>query len=300
MTRKTRNWLITLLILASPFLFFLGLLFFWAGEPLPPLAPLPNPNGYDDLLKAQQMLSNDTGEYNETNTAQVQKVVAADAAALSLARAGLSNACRVPIQYSRSYISNHLEELAGTKRLARAFVAEGLLVEAEGRTGDAIRSYLDTIRLGNESSRGGLLIDELVGIAIEAIGAAHLQTLVPHLDAKTCRETAAALETLDARRQTWDEVMQQENSWSHAAYRGWRYELLWLASRKSVTPAIAATKRKFNQQEMRERQLMIDLAARAYELDKGHPPANLADLVPDYLKAVPQDPVTGTNIVYTP
>jgi hypothetical protein len=46
--------------------------------------------------------------------------------------------------------------------------------------------------------------------------------------------------------------------------------------------------------------LLIDLAARAYELDKGHRPANLADLVPDYLKAVPQDPFTGTNMVYLP
>jgi hypothetical protein len=47
-------------------------------------------------------------------------------------------------------------------------------------------------------------------------------------------------------------------------------------------------------------QLIIDLASRAYELDKGHRPANLADLVPDYLKAIPQDPFTGTTMVYSP
>ena len=47
-------------------------------------------------------------------------------------------------------------------------------------------------------------------------------------------------------------------------------------------------------------QLLIDLAARAYELEKGHRPASLADLVPDYLKAIPQDPVTGTNMVFPP
>jgi hypothetical protein len=46
--------------------------------------------------------------------------------------------------------------------------------------------------------------------------------------------------------------------------------------------------------------LTLDLAARAYELDKGHPPANLTDLVPDYLKAVPQDPFTGANMIYSP
>jgi competence protein ComGC len=45
---------------------------------------------------------------------------------------------------------------------------------------------------------------------------------------------------------------------------------------------------------------MVDFAVRAYELDKGHPPASLADLVPGYLKIIPQDPLTGTNMVYPP
>ena len=49
-----------------------------------------------------------------------------------------------------------------------------------------------------------------------------------------------------------------------------------------------------------EGKLLIDLAARAYELEKGKPPTGVADLVPDYLKAVPQDPFTGTNLVYSP
>jgi competence protein ComGC len=57
---------------------------------------------------------------------------------------------------------------------------------------------------------------------------------------------------------------------------------------------------RFNKQVAQTRQLLIDLAARAYELDKGHRPANLNDLVPDYLKAIPQDPLTGTNMTYTP
>jgi hypothetical protein len=62
----------------------------------------------------------------------------------------------------------------------------------------------------------------------------------------------------------------------------------------------AACERKLNIQEQKTRQLLIALAARAYELDKGHPPTSTADLVPEYLKAVPQDPVSGTNMVYSP
>ncbi len=43
---------------------------------------------------------------------------------------------------------------------------------------------------------------------------------------------------------------------------------------------------------------MIQLASRAYALEEGAPPKTLADLVPAYLKAIPQDPFTGTNMAY--
>lgn len=37
----------------------------------------------------------------------------------------------------------------------------------------------------------------------------------------------------------------------------------------------------------------LQLAAQAYILDKGQPPAKLSDLVPDYIKQIPEDPMTG-------
>ena len=45
---------------------------------------------------------------------------------------------------------------------------------------------------------------------------------------------------------------------------------------------------------------MVSFAARAYELEKGKAPASVADLAPAYLKAIPQDPVTKTNLTYIP
>jgi len=44
--------------------------------------------------------------------------------------------------------------------------------------------------------------------------------------------------------------------------------------------------------------LLLQLAAHAYELEKGKRPKSLADLVPAYLKAISQDPLTGTNMAY--
>ena len=212
----------------------------------------------------------------------------------------MSNECRVPLQFSKDYMTNHISDLVGIRSLAPAFLVEGKLAEKENRPADAAKSYLDTIHFGNESSRGGVLIDQMVGTAVEAIGTSHLTNLVDQLDAKTCRESAATLENLDSQKQSLSEILQQENDWSHRTYTGIRYEIIRLTTRKSLLPAQAAVVRKFKQQQTRTRQLIIALAARAYELDKGKPPASLADLMPDYLKAIPQDPLTGTNMIYSP
>lgn len=299
MTKKTRHRLLAISILTLPFVLFLGF-FIFLEEPLPPLAPLPEPNGYDDLVKAGGWVSPDVGNYGENNTEQLRELVSSNAAALSLARVGLSRECRVPVQYSLSYISNHLNDLAGFKMLAQAFAAEGRLAELENRPADAAKSYLDLIALADKSARGGVLIDGLVGMAIEEIGRDHLQNLVSRLGAHVCRETATSLETLDSQAQSWDEIVQQENAWSRGTYRGWRYDLMRLQTGKSMAAAIAKSKQNFNGEEQKTRQLIIALAARAYELEKGHPPASAADLAPEYLKAVPRDPFTGRKMVLSP
>ena len=304
MTKKTRNWLITIFILAAPFLFFLGLLLFWNTEPLPPIVPPPNPNGYADFVKAGEMvLANYAAgdeNWDKMNLEDLRKLVAKNSGALQAARTNLQEDCAVPIEFYLNYVGRHLPELADYKRLAQAFVAEGMLAGMENRPGDAAKSYLDTIRLGHKSARGGILIDQLVGTAIEAMGVSHLQKLVDQLDVKMCRETAATLETLDAQRQTWNEVVQQERAWSRRTYPGVRYRMVELAMSSSLKKACRAGERKFNKQQLITRQLLVDLAARAYQLENSRRAASVAELVPDYLKVVPKDPVSGTNLVLTP
>jgi hypothetical protein len=299
MTVRTRNRLITFSILAGPFIFLLGLLIFWEAEPLPPAPSLPNPNGYNNLVKAGTMVSNEFGDYDELSTSNLRELVRKNADAFQLAQTGLQQDCRVALDYSADQ-SKHQGELAALKRLALAFVAEGYLAEKENRSGEAARFYLNTIDLGNKSAQGGVIMDQLVGTALGAIGTKNLQRVVPQLEAKSCRETAATLESLDAQCQTWNQVMRQERDWSRRIFPGIRYEIARLMMRKSLDKAFQSAEQKFEKQQIRTRQLMVDFAARAYELDNGHSPANLADLVPDYLKAIPQDPLTGTNMVYLP
>lgn len=300
MTTRTRNRLITVFILLFPFVLFTGFLIFRTSGPLPPILPLPNPNGYDDLVKAGQMVSSNSWNYEKMTTDQLRETVSANAAALALARTGLNQECRVPVEFSVPYINLHLAELAGLKRLAQAFVAEGRLAEGKGSFGEAAATYLDLLRLGDNATRGGILIDALVGVAIDNMGVASLQKITGQLDAKSCRKAAATLETLDTQRPFWADILQQEHAWSRRTFPGIRYELGRLVMFSTVRQARQKAGQKFAEQEKNTRQLTIDLAARAFELEKGHRPASPADLVPDYLKAIPQDPATGTNLVYSP
>jgi hypothetical protein len=304
MTTKTRNRIVVLFILAFPFVLFLGFLISEFAKPLPPIPPLPNPNGYDDLVKAGEMVSTNSWNYDSTNLAQLRDTTAANAEALALARAGLSNECRVPLQFSKAYAANHIHELIAFRSLAQAFVAEGKLAEKENRFGDAAKSYLDVIHFGNEAGRGGVIMDEMIGIAVESLGVQQLQKTAGDLNANSCRDTIQTLEALAAHRQSWADVLQQEDNWARRTYSGLQgqmlilyYHLIYFHAREQNYQRCVDA---INSTQKQEGQLLINLAARAYELDKGKPPESLADLVPDYLKAVPQDPFTGTNMIYSP
>jgi len=302
MTKNTRNWLLAAaLIPAAAIVGGAGLLMFNATRPLPPLRPLPHPNGYDDLVKAGETANFDTADNYETNLAEVRQLVARNSEALQMARAGLEKDCAVPLQFSTNYLQDtHLPELADCKRLAQALAGEGTLAEMEKRPADAVKSYLDVIRLGTKCPRGGTMIDQLVGTAIEAIGTSHLQKFVDQLDARSCREIAAALESLDAQRQTWHDVVQQENAWSQRTFGGPTYKLSATLMSGSMKKNLQKAEQRYNKQVAATRRLLIEFAARAYELEKERRPASLNDLVPDYLKVIPQDPATGTNLVLTP
>jgi len=99
-----------------------------------------------------------------------------------------------------------------------------------------------------------------------------------------------------------EEIMDHERKWSRANTRFLDLIRVMMATR-SLNPMKQTEKQlavKLQRSELLFRRLMIDLAGRAYELEQGKPPSNLADLVPAYLPAIPLDPFTGTNLSYFP
>lgn len=296
MTRQTRNWLIALLVIyITPVFVVGGLVAFLVFRPLPPIPHLPNPNGYDDLLNAAKLVSTNTAGHAKMTVYQLRLLAQANAGALALARDGLDKGCGVPVQYSQVGQQDVARNYVKLRTLAQAFAAEGRLAELEKRPGAAADSYVDLMRLGAATGHGGILMDAMVGTAIESIGTAGLQTFVNQTDAKTCRETAAALEALDAVRPSWQDVLRQEDNWIRRTF-GARSVLVEFVYHRQMKRNGPKAQRVFQAEQLKARRLMIDFASRAYELDKGHRPASAAELVPEYLKAVPKHPVTGKDL----
>lgn len=295
MNKKKFRWWHFLLALVLLGIIFLAL----SSMSSAPQIKRPNPNGYADFQKAFAVTTGDSKAALSGSVDELRTFVATNRDALRLVRDGLSKQCQVPVDYTPAYLNGHMPELPGMKGLAQALKAEGQLAEKENRIPDAIQSYLDGIRFGHEISRGGLLIDSLIGNACEAIAMQPLNSLRGRLGANDCRQAAKALEAIDAQRESLDAVLAHERIWA-AQTGGWRYRVFAPILRRMLKPAIEKAELKIHFRVAHLRLLMIELALRSYRMDKGSLPRRLDELAPAYLKTIPSDPFGGKPFVYRP
>jgi hypothetical protein len=282
MPRKTLTLLLALAVLFV--LAVLAVVGLTMGR-TPPRPPLPNPNGYDDFVKAGEAVPESVEDFQTLDQASLRDLVSTNAESLRLLRVGLTRQCVMPMNLALPNAAG----LMTMKLLAQLLAAEGRLREIDSRPADAARSYTDAIRFGNEMSRGGVLITRLVGIACESIGCRALANIVPKLGREDARIVLAELERVDAGRVTWAEVRQNELYSVIGAIAWWEGRQM-VESAETRHKTVAA----------HERLLAAELALRCYQAEQGHPPARLDDLVTNYLSGVPQDPFTGQALIYRP
>jgi len=250
--------------------------------------PMPDPNGYDDLVRAGDMAVVPS-RYDD-----LAKLVATNTEALKSARSGLSRECRVPLENTIKSIGRANVTFPSFDRLMGAFRLEGRLAEFGQRPADAAQSYVAITRLGQEIMRGGVVMDAVNGSFVEESGLAPLGPLSARLTAEQCRQISTALEAADAKRETVENIVHQEKIWGRRTF-GWRYYMhpIVIAQQKHRASCITV-------ESDRTRKLMITLAARAFELEHGAKPKSINDLVPNYLRTVPKDAFTGKGMAYPP
>ena len=263
---------------------------------LPP-TPLPKPNGYDDFVKAGQTLVGDPGNYDTMTQEELRSLIATNVEVLKLIRQGLARHSRIALDFSTNYLSVRMPEFMTAKKLACLLVADGRWAEFKHLTNDAAKIYMQTIRFSNEAVRGGVMIDRLLGSACEAIGVGSLQKLVNDLDVQNCRAMIQSLQETRRNREPLMDVLLHEREWMrrNSTLRERLQSLI-------PIPAFNPTKRMkqgflstVQSREYKLDQLMLELATRAYELENGKLPKSPADLVPEYLEAMPTAPTNATN-----
>lgn len=263
-----------------------------------PLPPLPNPNGYDDFVTAGNLVSDRTAMPYEMEREALSEFVSTNAEPLRLARLGLSRICSVPTAEVLTNFHGRINDLMAIKWVAQLLAGEGRLAEMEGRTNDAARCYVDDIRLGNEVSRGGLMIHRLVGIACETTGCERLAKLVPNLKPEEARPLIAELERANKTAVTWAEVRKLEKVFKRDQMFKRINPLAWIQEWWQTWSLNKRAKQKHDRSDVRVRLIATELAVRCYQSDLGRPPATLKGLVPKYLQRVPQDPFSVGPFVY--
>jgi hypothetical protein len=297
--KRLRLWQVLVGLIALALLFVISILL-QRSPPADETRSLPDPNGYDDLLKAaaEAMPIEVPGRsIDDLTTEELRAATENNREALRLARAAFGKQCRVPAEFSQTYLARHMAEMGSLKGLAQAFLGEGRLAEKENRYGDAARSYLDAVRLGQSISQGGFVIDRLVGIAIERIGMIPLARVAHQLNAKDCRELMVALEKIESAREPWQTVARRERTLARQAL-GWKYFLAYPVFNRMQRQGEERASRKALLCETQLRLLMLNLALRIRQLDEGTLPQNLAELVPSHLEAVTLDPFSNRPFIY--
>ncbi len=299
------------------------------ATPLPiPQTTLPNPNGYDDLVAAGKMLQNVAVPYigptphpvlKIATHAQMKAFVAQYAHVFDAVSAGLAKPCQVPVVWDdphSKWFCSTLDNSNHFRQLARALSVKAKDAELDRRIDDAVAANMDTIRLGRACSHGGLIMQWFVGECFDGMGREGISELRQSLCKKQCMALITALMDPMLRETSVEEFSERDTIWRDNAY-GWMARLIyaiqavtgeddvmWRQVKADIQGSGMPDTLREAEIQARDRDsaemwlLICDLAIRAYRFDRGRNPAKLADLVPDYLSALPNDPFSGGQFVY--
>ncbi|MEX2118058.1 MAG: hypothetical protein WD847_00495 [Pirellulales bacterium] len=292
--------------------------------PIPPTR-MPTPNAYDELvelgtevgsthigdiditavddlkrhiigLPREDTGSDDLGRGHEPGDESLRRFVAQHQPLFDRARLALARESVVPVDFT--LFGDNAENQLRLEDLGFAFAAEGTLAIHGNDARRAVRSYVNCIQLARATARGGALGDCWYADHIEMVGVRGLSILRHDLSPSQCRALVQTLAAADASRELLDDAFVHERAvWDHCL--GWQGRL----GRAAADMAGYSEDRASAETSQARvaaflRLLICDLAIRSYRLERGNLPADLGQLAPDYLAALPEDPFSSAPLVY--
>jgi hypothetical protein len=277
--------------------------------------PIPNPNGYDDLLQASRALKElmpvvrgNLPDYTEFETPALQDFVARIHDPLAQIREGLDRPFQVPYAYDlKVYTEWTMGRVGQIKAFVnRALQAEGLLARRESRLADEARSALDLIRVGNALGREVPMSAYLSSLPSVYGGAVGLRDMRDRLvaDPDLCRKTIAEMARLDRDRPSVDRAIARESAFMNVNIKSFGVVASTITRvtgnlERPKKEALEALRAISKRSEAIRRLVLADLAVRLYQKEhQGAPPASLEALVPVILPRLPIDPFTDRPLIY--
>ena len=274
------------------------------GPPPVDDSPVPNPNGYDELIRAAHSIAGPPpgprGDYQKASADELREWVAANGEALEIARTGVRHDGRVVLPRSAKNIQAQLDKSSQLRQLCRLMGAAARLDQIEGRPAAAAQKALDVIKAGHRGTRGGLLNDTLAGVACEWYGIRVLAQVRNQLKADQCRSLIDALETIDGEREPISKIVARDRAWTASGYSIFARAALALSPtvNNMVNASTASAKSSSDRNAARLRLLIAEFAIECYRQETGIYPPSLEALVPKYLARVPEDPFVGRPLRY--
>ena len=283
--------LILVLLAAFPLTIYWQLL-----HPLPmPHLTMPSPNGADDIAAAGRAFN--TSPILNTNvepnsTADLAAEVAKYANSYSQLRLGLSR--EVAIRPWPNDLLGSLTlafgEISDMRSASRGLMREAELAQQQRRYKDAAEISLENIHLVQSIVRNGVIIDFLVGVAIEGIGNYSLYPALQKLSPEESRDIAAKIARIEKNREPIEDVLLRDRIWSEHAYGWWGHLIVLLDDIVDQSSNEAMVRAALARTNVVTRLMSVELAVREYQRKQGHLPESLSLLVPEYLPKLPADP----------
>lgn len=290
-SKRLRYWFAAIAVLV-------GLaVFLWPRNGPTAFPSIPQPNGYNALVRAAGTLLQPKDSAKSSSTEQLAELSVRNQQGLASLREALRLPSAVPVQMSENWFTVHGPELTALKRAALTLRAEAELRLRRGDTNEAIRSYFDLMQLSAAAGKGGVLIDFLVSVACERSAVERFPVLIDGFDAAQCREVIRFLQEFDEQRDPFVALLKRENEWVKRTYSFSKRMALGIQERLNPNGGVSAI--VSNQSDAYAtavrtcRNAALLAAVRVYRLERGKAPEQAADLVPAYLIRIPIDPTTG-------
>ncbi len=274
--------------------------------PLPqPEPPHPGPNAYQEVLQIVNSISTTTiPDASMAPAKALQAYAQQQQRTAAQLHATLLRPCCVPLDWTPGAKVISINNLQALRNASRFLSACGHGELSAGRVSQAAEHFVDNMRLAHRTAHGGLLIDWLVGVAIEGVGIHDLAPIRHQLALEQISDVRRTLLALEADREPWDVVQRRDRNWTRLAF-GWRGKLettLEQPLSSWFTPGPSPRSEPSYSVEIgrlaRFALLLTEFALREYILEHGRSPESLNELVPRYLPAVPSDPFSDRPLVY--